>query len=68
MNQENAKTKLCKHCKTEIPIDAKICPNCKKKQGKSGCLIIIIAVVIVIIIGIAGMGGSDKTNNSSTTF
>ena len=25
-------TKICKFCKTEIPTDAKICPNCRKKQ------------------------------------
>lgn len=29
--------KQCKHCTTEIPKKAKICPNCKKKQGH-GCL------------------------------
>lgn len=25
-------TKICKFCKTEIPANAKICPNCRKKQ------------------------------------
>ena len=31
------KTKKCKHCKMDIPKDAKICPHCRKKQ-KSGIL------------------------------
>lgn len=49
MKKEKPTTKLCKHCKTEIPYDAKVCPNCRKKQ-KGGKLkwILIIAVVAVI--------------------
>ena len=27
------KTKVCKYCKSEIDAKAKICPNCRKKQG-----------------------------------
>ena len=27
------KTKRCKHCKTKIKSNAKVCPNCGKKQG-----------------------------------
>ncbi len=28
-------TKKCKYCQSEIDKKAKICPNCKKKQGGS---------------------------------
>lgn len=54
-------TKICKHCKTQIPKGAKVCPNCRKKQ--SGKLKwIIIAVVVLIIIGAAlGGGGNEPT-------
>lgn len=53
--------KLCKHCKTEIPADAKICPNCRKKQG-IGCLpVIIIAVVVIIAIAAFGSSSSDES-------
>lgn len=30
----NEKTKICKHCKMEIPAGAKICPHCRKETGR----------------------------------
>lgn len=60
---EKQGTKLCKHCKTEIPAGAKVCPNCKKKQG--GVLKwVIIGVVAVAIIGSAG-GNKEESNNNA---
>lgn len=59
-------TKTCKYCQTEIPKKAKICPNCKKKQGPKVGLIIAIVVVVFIIIGAIG-GGSDSGSSSDTT-
>lgn len=68
MNEEKEGTKLCKYCKSEIPAGAKICPNCRKKQGKSGCLIAIIAVVVILVlVGIASGGGSDDKTSSSSS-
>ena len=68
MNEEKEGTKLCKYCKSEIPAGAKICPNCRKKQGKSGCLIAIIAVVVILVlVGIASGGGSDDKISSSSS-
>lgn len=60
-------TKLCKHCQTEIPKKAKVCPNCKKKQGGIVKWIIIV-VVVILIIAIAGGGSDDKekTNSGNT--
>lgn len=55
-------TKKCKHCKSDIPADAKICPYCRKKQeGKLKW--IIIAVIALIIIG--SIGGKRSDSNSS---
>ena len=60
-------TKVCKHCQTEIPKKAKVCPNCRKKQG--GIIKwIIIGIIAIAIIG-SVVGGSDdetKKNNPST--
>jgi RNA polymerase subunit RPABC4/transcription elongation factor Spt4 len=53
--------KKCKYCQTEIDDNAKICPNCKKKQSKKGIIALCI-VVVIIIIAIANGG-----NNTSTT-
>lgn len=64
--KEKPKTKICKHCKTEIPYDAKICPQCRKKQ-KGGILKwILIAIIALAVIGaVAGGGDSDGPSDSS---
>ena len=58
MKMEN-ETKLCKHCKTPIPKDAKVCPNCRKKQGGVGKWIIIGVIVVILLAALFG-GGDDK--------
>ena len=52
-------TKLCKHYKTSIPKDAKVCPNCRKKQGGVGKWIIIGVIVVILLAALFG-GGDDK--------
>lgn len=52
-------TKLCKHCKSEIPKAAKVRPNCRKKQGGFGKWIVIGIVVIILLAAVFG-GGDDK--------
>lgn len=64
MSNEIKKTKVCKSCKTEIPKDAKVCPNCKKRQGLPVWAIIVIVIVALGIIGgIAGGNDSPKSEN-----
>ncbi len=43
-------TKKCKHCQSEIDKKAKICPNCRKKQGGK-LKFILIGVLAIAIIG-----------------
>lgn len=57
-----SETKKCKYCKEEIAKDAKICPNCRKKQGSKKWLIII-AVIVVIIIAAVGVSGGSKESS-----
>lgn len=65
---EKPTTKLCKHCKTEIPYDAKICPNCRKSQKPNGCLVaILVVVVLFVLIGVVG-GGSSKGDTAATNL
>ncbi len=63
------KTKKCKHCKMDIPKDAKICPHCRKKQ-KSGILKWVVLILIIgVVIGAVTSesdSGSDK-NTAATT-
>lgn len=72
MNMEKPSTKSCKHCTTEIPKGAKVCPQCGKKQ--SGVLKwVIIGIAACVVIGAAAgnskpkkVGNADtNTNNSS---
>lgn len=66
MGKEKPATKVCKHCKTEIPYGAKVCPQCRKKQG--GVLKwVIIAIVVIGIIGAAAGGGDDEPKEVSST-
>ena len=52
-------TKICNHCKTEIPKNAKVCPNCTKKQSGIGKWIVI-GIIILIIIGCVANGNDEK--------
>jgi hypothetical protein len=53
------------HCQSEIPKKAKVCPNCRKKQGGIMKFVLIAVVVIVIIILFAsGSGGTNVSDES----
>ena len=57
-------TKICKYCKTEIPVDAKVCPQCRRSQGGHGCLIMVGAVVVIGILGSTFSGGKSSANKA----
>ena len=54
-------TKICKYCKSEIPADAKICPNCRKKQGPKIWLFIVGAIILIAIFAAVFGGSNDNT-------
>lgn len=53
-----SQTKVCKHCKSEIPKKAKVCPQCRKKQG--GIFKWILIVVIVAAVIAVASGGDEE--------
>lgn len=67
MKKEKPTTKICKHCKTEIPRGAKVCPQCRKKQGMGLISKVIIGLVIFSVIGAAAGGSEDDSSSSSGT-
>ena len=57
--------KQCKYCKSEIDSKAKICPNCRKRQGNTFVRIIVgvfVGLFIIIIIS-AAVSRDPKTSN-----
>ena len=66
MAKEKPTTKICKHCKTEIAYDAKVCPQCRKKQGGGIVKKILIAFGVIVIIAIVFGGGEDENKPSDS--
>ena len=61
-------TKLCKYCKTEIPKGAKICPNCRKKQGGGIFKKALIAIVVlVVLVAVFGSGEEESPKKVEST-
>lgn len=61
---ENQETKLCKHCQSEMPKKAKVCPTCRRKQGGKLKWVIIAIVAMVIIGSVAGGGEGEKVKKT----
>lgn len=67
--EEKKETKLCKYCQTEIPVKAKVCPNCRRKQGMNikVCILVVVLVVVAYVIGKSGNNTeSTEPKNSQT--
>lgn len=64
---ESKDTKVCKHCQSEIPKKAKICPVCKKKQGLPKWAIVLIVILVLGAIGSASGGNSDNSETTTTS-
>lgn len=59
--------KTCKHCGEEISKKAKICPHCRKKQGKIPKWIIVLAIFIIIIAIISSAVSSTEKEKENFT-
>jgi len=57
--------KKCKHCQTEIDSNAKICPNCKKKQGMPKWAIVLIVIISLGVIRSMAGGSTDDNSNEN---
>ena len=64
-------TKKCKYCKSEMDIDAKICPNCRKGQGLPIIRILLILILLAILFGMvkctAYLFSDNDTNKKSSS-
>lgn len=60
-------TKKCRHCQSDIPEKAKVCPVCKKRQSKTLKTVGIILLILFILGVIGNMEESTNTTESSQT-
>lgn len=65
MKKEKPATKICKHCKTEIPYGAKVCPQCRKKQGMGLIPKVIIGILVLGVIGSVTGGGEESASSNA---
>lgn len=59
--------KKCRHCKSEIPADAKVCPVCRKKQGKKVWPVIIGVILVLGVIGSMGNSGNQQISGDRSS-
>lgn len=64
---KKGETKLCKHCQSEMPKKAKVCPTCRRKQGGAGKWIIIGIVVFFLFVGMFGGSDTNSTDQAGET-
>lgn len=64
---ETKETKICKHCQSEIPKKAKVCPNCRKKVKGGVLKWVVIVVAVIAIICIVTGGGEDSPETKTGT-
>lgn len=67
MRKEENEMKICKHCRSQIPKGAKVCPNCRKKQGGIVKWIVVVIIVMAVIGAAMGGGNEEPTAKSDDT-
>lgn len=58
------KTKMCKHCQSEIDKKARVCPSCGKKLGGNAKFVIIGIIALFVLIG--AFGNKDDKDTKDT--
>ena len=63
------KTKKCKFCQTDIPVKAKVCPNCKRTLSSvnKGLLLFAFLVIVLSVYIIASSSVDDSISNTVST-
>lgn len=56
--------KKCKYCQSEIDSKAKVCPNCKKKQGPHIVRWVILGVLLLGLVSCVMSGNDEKEKES----
>lgn len=59
-------TKKCKHCQTDIPKKANVCPNCRKKQRNPLGIPLLIIGIFLLVMGLSSFDSSPSDSTSDT--
>ena len=65
MSQNANEMKVCKHCQSEIPKKAKVCPQCRKKQKGSLGKMILGIILLFFIFSLFSGGSQDYSVEES---
>ena len=59
--------KKCRYCMSEIDVNAKICPNCRKRQKKGKFILIIVLFLFLLLIILPTIVGTISDSKLSMT-
>lgn len=65
IKKETMKTKVCKFCKLEVTMDAKVCANCQTSQTTASVCLVIVVIIVLITLSFTMCSEDSDANKSA---